>query len=261
MLFKHTSAPSLFPPHSFVWIITDRKERTHLCSPPSLSHLISLSASIDTLIHLLHHFITSKNSVLPPSILLFNLSLILLISSSAASSLYDILYLCLLLEEDGKLFLMFSEDETVNLNKSKTCETPQQFLVWIINKYSQKALSLIYFKHLQNYLPANKETPGRRFKVVNIKLTLWWFQSVQRAKSSAGNWIGCFSWADVGSRSVCTEAEVVAGRPRPCGKTEFSCSNRRCVPIQLQCDLFSDCGDGGSDEQDCKACKYGTSWL
>lgn len=81
------------------------------------------------------------------------------------------------------------------------------------------------------------------------------------AKSSAGDWTGCFSWADVGSRSVCTEAEVVAGRPRPCGKTEFSCSNRRCVPIQLQCDLFSDCGDGGSDEQDCKACKYGTSRL
>uniref|UniRef100_A0A8C6V0R7 Low density lipoprotein receptor-related protein 1Bb n=1 Tax=Neogobius melanostomus TaxID=47308 RepID=A0A8C6V0R7_9GOBI len=44
------------------------------------------------------------------------------------------------------------------------------------------------------------------------------------------------------------------GRPRPCGKTEFTCSNRRCIPIQLQCDLFSDCGDGGSDEQDCKAC-------
>uniref|UniRef100_A0A3Q1FTS4 Low density lipoprotein receptor-related protein 1Ba n=1 Tax=Acanthochromis polyacanthus TaxID=80966 RepID=A0A3Q1FTS4_9TELE len=41
--------------------------------------------------------------------------------------------------------------------------------------------------------------------------------------------------------------------PRPCGKTEFTCSNRRCIPIQLQCDLFSDCGDGGSDEQDCKA--------
>lgn len=55
--------------------------------------------------------------------------------------------------------------------------------------------------------------------------------------------------------SLCIEAEVVAGRPRPCGKTEFTCSNRRCVPLQLQCDLFSDCGDGGSDEQDCKACK------
>lgn len=69
------------------WQRADRKERTHLCSPPSLAHFfcppfISLSASIDTLIHLLHHFITSKNSVLPPSILLFNLSLILIISSS-----------------------------------------------------------------------------------------------------------------------------------------------------------------------------------
>ncbi|KAA8588336.1 hypothetical protein FQN60_001530 [Etheostoma spectabile] len=52
-------------------------------------------------------------------------------------------------------------------------------------------------------------------------------------------------------------AEVVAGRPRPCGKTEFTCSNQRCIPIQLQCDLFSDCGDGGSDEQDCKAFSSG----
>lgn len=52
------------------------------------------------------------------------------------------------------------------------------------------------------------------------------------------------------------EAEVVAGRPRPCGKTEFTCGNRRCIPSQLQCDLFNDCGDGGGlDEQDCKACK------
>lgn len=81
------------------------------------------------------------------------------------------------MEEDGKLLLMFSED------KSKTCETPQQFLVWIINRYSQKALSLIYFKHLQNDLPANKETPGRRFKVVNTKRTSWWFQSVQLSQA------------------------------------------------------------------------------
>lgn len=54
---------------------------------------------------------------------------------------------------------------------------------------------------------------------------------------------------------LCIKEEVVAGRPRPCGKTEFTCSNRRCIPIQLQCDLFNDCGNGGLDEQDCKACK------
>uniref|UniRef100_A0A8K9XGV9 EGF-like domain-containing protein n=1 Tax=Oncorhynchus mykiss TaxID=8022 RepID=A0A8K9XGV9_ONCMY len=41
----------------------------------------------------------------------------------------------------------------------------------------------------------------------------------------------------------------------PCGKAEFTCSTQRCIPAQLQCDLFNDCGDGGSDEQDCKACK------
>ncbi|KAM9364417.1 LOW QUALITY PROTEIN: low-density lipoprotein receptor-related protein 1B-like [Pholidichthys leucotaenia] len=52
-------------------------------------------------------------------------------------------------------------------------------------------------------------------------------------------------------------AEVAAGRPRPCGKSEFTCSNRRCIPIKLQCDLFNDCGDGGSDEQDCKASSSG----
>uniref|UniRef100_A0A8C7QGA3 EGF-like domain-containing protein n=1 Tax=Oncorhynchus mykiss TaxID=8022 RepID=A0A8C7QGA3_ONCMY len=40
----------------------------------------------------------------------------------------------------------------------------------------------------------------------------------------------------------------------PCGKAEFTCSTQRCIPAQLQCDLFNDCGDGGSDEQDCKAC-------
>lgn len=55
--------------------------------------------------------------------------------------------------------------------------------------------------------------------------------------------------------TVRSKAEVAAGRPRPCGKTEFTCGNQRCIPVQLQCDLFSDCGDGGSDEQDCKTCK------
>uniref|UniRef100_A0A8C1IX14 Low density lipoprotein receptor-related protein 1Bb n=1 Tax=Cyprinus carpio TaxID=7962 RepID=A0A8C1IX14_CYPCA len=48
--------------------------------------------------------------------------------------------------------------------------------------------------------------------------------------------------------------EDECGRPKPCGKAEFTCSNRKCIPAQLQCDLFDDCGDGGSDEQDCKAC-------
>lgn len=60
---------------------------------------------------------------------------------------------------------------------------------------------------------------------------------------------------------VCTQAETVARRSRPCGKTEFTCSNQRCIPMQLQCDLFNDCGDDGSDEQDCKARKCGVSWL
>lgn len=61
MLFKHTSAPSLFPPHSFVWIIPDRKERTHLCSPPSLSHLPLC----------FHHWSISSITSLPLRILCF----------------------------------------------------------------------------------------------------------------------------------------------------------------------------------------------
>uniref|UniRef100_A0A8C2AJR3 Low density lipoprotein receptor-related protein 1Ba n=1 Tax=Cyprinus carpio TaxID=7962 RepID=A0A8C2AJR3_CYPCA len=50
--------------------------------------------------------------------------------------------------------------------------------------------------------------------------------------------------------------EVDCGEPRPCGKSEFSCANHRCIPAELQCDFFDDCEDGGSDERDCKACKY-----
>uniref|UniRef100_A0A8C7X7I9 Low density lipoprotein receptor-related protein 1Bb n=1 Tax=Oryzias sinensis TaxID=183150 RepID=A0A8C7X7I9_9TELE len=67
----------------------------------------------------------------------------------------------------------------------------------------------------------------------------------------------CNKVDDCGDNSDEEQCEVVAGRPRPCGKTEFTCSNRRCVPMQLQCDLFNDCGDGGSDEQDCKSCEHG----
>uniref|UniRef100_A0AAY4C4Y4 EGF-like domain-containing protein n=1 Tax=Denticeps clupeoides TaxID=299321 RepID=A0AAY4C4Y4_9TELE len=47
--------------------------------------------------------------------------------------------------------------------------------------------------------------------------------------------------------------EEECGKPRPCGKTEFTCSNHRCIPAELQCDMFDDCWDGGSDELDCKA--------
>ncbi|XP_062904698.1 low-density lipoprotein receptor-related protein 1-like isoform X1 [Mobula hypostoma] len=38
---------------------------------------------------------------------------------------------------------------------------------------------------------------------------------------------------------------------RPCGKDEFTCSNGNCIPIELQCDMFNDCSDSGSDEQGC----------
>uniref|UniRef100_A0A8C7S0A9 EGF-like domain-containing protein n=1 Tax=Oncorhynchus mykiss TaxID=8022 RepID=A0A8C7S0A9_ONCMY len=64
----------------------------------------------------------------------------------------------------------------------------------------------------------------------------------------------CNKVDDCGDNSDEEECEVVSGRPRRCGKAEFTCSTQRCIPAQLQCDLFIDCGDGGSDEQDCKAC-------
>uniref|UniRef100_A0A4W3IBD4 LDL receptor related protein 1B n=1 Tax=Callorhinchus milii TaxID=7868 RepID=A0A4W3IBD4_CALMI len=38
---------------------------------------------------------------------------------------------------------------------------------------------------------------------------------------------------------------------KPCGKDEFACSNGKCIPTELQCDMFNDCGADESDEQDC----------
>uniref|UniRef100_A0A8C1Q9I9 Low density lipoprotein receptor-related protein 1Bb n=1 Tax=Cyprinus carpio TaxID=7962 RepID=A0A8C1Q9I9_CYPCA len=64
----------------------------------------------------------------------------------------------------------------------------------------------------------------------------------------------CNNVDNCGDNSDEDECEAVSSRPKPCGKAEFTCSNRKCIPAQLQCDLFDDCGDGGSDEQDCKAC-------
>ncbi|KAM9485972.1 low-density lipoprotein receptor-related protein 1B [Clarias gariepinus] len=63
----------------------------------------------------------------------------------------------------------------------------------------------------------------------------------------------CNNVDDCGDNSDEEQCEAVSARPKPCGKTEFTCSNKHCIPAQLQCDLFDDCGDGGSDEHDCKA--------
>ncbi|XP_073701189.1 low-density lipoprotein receptor-related protein 1B [Garra rufa] len=67
----------------------------------------------------------------------------------------------------------------------------------------------------------------------------------------------CNNVDNCGDNSDEDECEAVSTRPKPCGKAEFTCSNRKCIPAQLQCDLFDDCGDGGSDEQDCKASSNG----
>ncbi|XP_058248902.1 low-density lipoprotein receptor-related protein 1B isoform X4 [Hemibagrus wyckioides] len=62
----------------------------------------------------------------------------------------------------------------------------------------------------------------------------------------------CNNVDDCGDNSDEEQCKAVSARPKPCGKTEFTCSNKHCIPAQLQCDLFDDCGDGGSDEHDCK---------
>uniref|UniRef100_A0A8C1IU80 Low density lipoprotein receptor-related protein 1Bb n=1 Tax=Cyprinus carpio TaxID=7962 RepID=A0A8C1IU80_CYPCA len=63
----------------------------------------------------------------------------------------------------------------------------------------------------------------------------------------------CNNVDNCGDNSDEDECGRLIHKPKPCGKAEFTCSNRKCIPAQLQCDLFDDCGDGGSDEQDCKA--------
>uniref|UniRef100_A0A8C5A5R6 EGF-like domain-containing protein n=1 Tax=Gadus morhua TaxID=8049 RepID=A0A8C5A5R6_GADMO len=69
----------------------------------------------------------------------------------------------------------------------------------------------------------------------------------------------CNKVDDCGDNSDEEECEAVTGRPRPCGKTEFTCGNQRCIPAQLQCDLFNDCGGEMSlDEQECKGRTYRT---
>lgn len=54
---------------------------------------------------------------------------------------------------------------------------------------------------------------------------------------------------------VCLFADKTTYKARPCKKNEFACSNKKCIPMALECDQFDDCGDG-SDEQGCKTSKF-----
>ncbi|XP_072105063.1 low-density lipoprotein receptor-related protein 1-like [Mobula birostris] len=80
--------------------------------------------------------------------------------------------------------------------------------------------------------------PNRPFRCKNDRVCLW---------------IGrrCDGVDNCGDHTDEDDCEKPTSKPRACEKGQFTCSNGKCISQRLVCNNWEDCGDGGSDEQEC----------